>query len=461
MIQNHKMSDDSSLSSESTFDEDRDKYSVDDYQYDPEGHLPGCDYDTDFRGLCIFPYHPTPPPSEWKALGEAMGRSTEIEYLRVSIDGLEEDDEIASADNLEAFISGASNNRSLKILMLEDYDFSRVRLGLLHPFIIENDNLVKFSLSSCQFALHDLQMLSAAFSQRRNPTSIKVLDISGSNIVHRNTSSVIKPPPSPDESIPVVIDICGYCPRIQKLDLSHNRIGSHGFGILATFLANPECKLRHLCLAGMNDDGARVITNSLVGNKKLKTLEVFDRGLSTTSITSEGWKYFLGILRHKSNINATSNSNHTLCKLWDPSFSYDPSHYLPEELRKCLAWNKDEYNYKQKVIQNKIFYFHLNDNVDMFAEDQEILPNLLEWIGDYNPCSYDERITSKTAFYRVIKSYPDLCNYPTYDRKMRNQLEAENTTINTENARLRAENSKLKAQNEELLRKIEQLTMES
>ena len=129
---------------------------------------------------------------------------------------------------------------------------------------------------------------------------------------------------------------------------------------------------------------------------------------------------------------------------------------LPEDLLLCLNFN--EAKDKRSVIRKKILHFHLN-NMDLFAEDQEILPDLLEWIGNYNPCSYDERITSKTAFYRVIKSYPDLCNYPTYDRKMRNQLEAENTTINTENARLRAENSTLRAENEELLRKIEQLTM--
>lgn len=84
--------------------------------------------------------------------------------------------------------------------------------------------------------------------------------------------------------------------------------------------------------------------------------------------------------------------------------------------------------------------------MDLFAEEQEILPNVLGWIGkDYDMCSRDDKITRDTAFYRIMKSHPDLCNVITFDRKMRYQLEAEVAT--------------LKAENEELRRKVEQLTM--
>jgi len=75
-----------------------------------------------------------------------------------------------------------------------------------------DDDIVKLRLSSCNFGTHDLQMLAAAFSQRRNPTSIKALGISGNNIV--------------DESVPVIIDICGHCPCLQQLYLGFSRIGS-------------------------------------------------------------------------------------------------------------------------------------------------------------------------------------------------------------------------------------------
>jgi len=96
----------------------------------------------------------------------------------------------------------------------------------------------------------------------------------------------------------------------------------------------------------------------------------------------------------------------------------------------------------------------LNDDEklsSLIGTDQEILPNLLGWIGkDYHTYP-DENIIRKTAFYRIIRSYPDLCSFESYDRKMRRQLEVENATI-------KAENASLKAENNELRRKIEQLT---
>ena len=251
------MSDDASVSSYESLE---DKYIL---TYDNYQHEEMLFRLSSLRGFQICPYDPSPSETEWRDLGQAIGRSTKIECLRVSMDGLEENDVIASADNLEAFIGSISNNRSLKELMLEIYDFRVARLGLLHPFVIENDNLVKLSLVSCNFSLHDLHMLAAAFSQRRNPTSIKALDISGDYIS--------------DESVPVIIDICGHCPSLQQLDLGYSGLGNRGLIILATLLANPECKLKNLSLAGMNgidDEVARVLANSLVNNNDLKMLDL-------------------------------------------------------------------------------------------------------------------------------------------------------------------------------------------
>ena len=205
----------------------------------------------------------SPTVENWMELGRFIGGSKSIECLQISLDGLDEvEDEIAIAgtENLEAFISSVANNRSLKDLWLDEYDFSRARLSILHPFVIENDNLVSLSLHSCNFGLHDLQMLAAAFSQRRNPTSMQVLCMSGSNITH--------------ESVPMIIDICCHCPRLQQLDLGYSSIGTRGLRILSTgLLANPECKLRHLSLAGIggvDDNMAQLLANSLVSNNKTK-----------------------------------------------------------------------------------------------------------------------------------------------------------------------------------------------
>ena len=162
--------------------------------------------------------------------------------------------------------------------------------------------------------------------------------------------------------------------------MGFSRIGSRqSFRLLATLLANPRCTLKDLCLAGnygIDDEVARVLANSLVNNNKLKRLDLgFSR---TNSVTLIGWEYFLDILRHKTNINTTSSSNHTLCSLWD---RYTMSSGLPNELRVCLQIN--EYKNKKDVIREKIFHYHLNDSdlAPLFGADQEVLPDLLGWIG--------------------------------------------------------------------------------
>ena len=397
--------------------------SYDSVHYNVVSYLHHSKYDTitrqlldnTLKGLDIMDaYNPPPTFMQWRALAQLIGRNTHIEYFQFSNDG---QDEQGFAVHLETFLSDITKNRSLKILLLEEHDFSNgTRLSVLHPFVIENDNLAKFSLSSCNCNNHDLQMLAAAFSQRRNPASIRVLDISGSYIV--------------DESVPIIIDICGYCPRIQQLELSYSNIGIQSFRTLATFLSNPECKLRRLDLNGINaldDNTAEILANSLVNNNKLETLCLsYD-----CNITTIGWGCFLGILRSTSDINATSNSNHTLCILWATTAPND----LPTDFEYCLQLNKEKD--KKNVIRQKIFHFHLNNDVKLSTlagKDQEILPNLLGWIGKaYNANENGIiRSRSRTAFYRIIRSFPELCGFETFDRKVRRQLEAENTTIKAE-----------------------------
>ena len=111
---------------------------------------------------------------------------------------------------------------------------------------------------------------------------------------------------------------------------------------------------------------------------------------------------------------------------------------------------------RKEVIRRKIFHYHLNSNENLssiIGTDQDILHHILGWIGkDYNVYFRTESIIKSTAFYRIIRKFPDLCGFETLDRKMRRQLEVENATI-------KAENANLKAENNELRRKIEQLTI--
>ena len=426
--------DDSSISSFESIDENEIKT----YNTDEHG-LFLHELDTTLKGLDVCPYDPFPSVTDWRALGQAIGASTSLQYLYLCTDLDFETEDIATTDNLEAFIRGIAQNRSIKELEIQEYDFSRARLESIHPFIINNDKLEKLGITNCGFGQHDLQLLASAFSQRRKPTSIKHLGIEGINI--------------DDESVPILVEICGYCPRLQQLDLtySHQTIGIRGWTHLATFLEDPRCSIKCLELADVNDEGCRVLANSLVNNKNLRTLAVIDFSSDTTTMTSIGWECFLSILRNTSDINSTLNSNHSLERLWNPRNEAPDD--IPEDLLFCLQSNRSRD--KKKVIRKKIFHYHLNNNEKLssiIGTDQDILPHLLGWIGkDYKAHFITQSIIRMTAFYRIIRKFPDLCSFLTIDRKIRYQLETENATI-------KAENANLKAENEELRQKIEQLT---
>ena len=390
------------------------------------------------RKLTLYPYLPTLSVEEWLTLGRSIGTNTNLENLNISLDGNDpEEDEMMSTENLDEFCIGMSHNRSLKFLFLEEFDFSRARLMLLHPVVIENDKLSDFQLHTCGLSVEDIQGLANAFSRRRNPASITTIALSGR---HQIT----------DEFVPAIVELCGHCPRLQKLDLSFCEIGNQGCNELALLLQHPESKLKCLILndnAAIRDDGAEVLANAIINNKKLRRLE-----LGGCTITARGWDCFSRALCDTTSINATHHqSNHTLVRLW---WDYDANKMMSyEDLSFCLGANigRD----KRMTARKKIFHFHLNGNFDtspFLDMDLEVLPYALGWIGKDGYANDISRKIRWSAFYRILRNAPDICSFLTFDRKVRNQLEVENAALKAKIEEERAENEKLKQQ-------IEQLTL--
>jgi len=71
---------------------------------------------TILKALAIRPYDPTPSVTEWREVGQAIGTSTSLECLIVNMEELDEEDDIATTDNLDAFVRGIAQNRSIKEL---------------------------------------------------------------------------------------------------------------------------------------------------------------------------------------------------------------------------------------------------------------------------------------------------------------------------------------------------------
>ena len=390
------------------------------------------------RKLTLYPYDPPLSVEDWLTLGRSIGTNTNLKNLHIGLDGNDpEEDEMMSNENLEAFCVGMSYNRSLNFFFMEEFDFSRARLELLHPFLIENDNLSDFQLHVCGLSVEDIQRLANAFGQRRNPASIATIALTGRDEIT-------------DESVPAVVGLCGHCPRLQKLYLGYSGIGNQGCNELALLLQHPESKLKCLILnknTAIGDEGAQVLANAIMNNKKLKRLE-----LSGCSVTAGGWNCFFRTLCDPTSIDATQyQSNHTLVSLWWSI--YNNAMVSCEDLSFCMLANTEID--KRMTARKKIFHFHLNGNFDtspFLDMDLEVLPYALGWIGKDGYANDISRKIRWSAFYRILRNAPDICSFLTFDRKVRNQLEVENAALKAKIEEERAENGKLKQQ-------IEQLTL--
>lgn len=406
--------------------------------------------DPNTKKLGFYPYSPVLSPYQWISLGCDIGRNTNLKKLNIYADGLEEGHhQIASTGNLESFCMGLSHNRSLNYLFMEEFDFSRARLQLLRPFLIENSNLTDLRLHACGLSLQDIEMLADAFRQRRNSASIRYLGLTGREEIN-------------DESVPAIVELCSYCPRLKKIDLEYSGIGDQGCTYLATMLENPECRLKCLDLTGnmgIGDKGVRVFANALsTTNRTLKRLAI--GSYDGDNITQQGWDSFLDVTR-STTCKATWNCNHVLERL--SKVRVQKKDKRSHELKFCLQANAEMD--KVRAVRKKIIHCNLSCNFNLSSfEDMSILalPIVLGWVGV--ECEEDDqemRLSSRTAFFHILRSFPELCSFPSNERKMRLQLELENATLKANLEEGETEKIEMKAEIAKLKQRIDALMLEN
>ncbi|KAL9180605.1 hypothetical protein ACHAXT_011058 [Thalassiosira profunda] len=354
----------------------------------------------------IYPSYKVPPPDDFIPLGTNIGNNTRLTYFHLCGDGLEDDDEIASKESLEAFCEGFSRNGSLKNVLIEHFNFHRANLATLHPFVVNNDNLSEMQLHSCKLEAADLEQLADAFRRRSNPSSITTIGIGGPSIT--------------DDSTHAIARICDYCPQLETLDLSQSRIG---------------------------DRGAQELSGAVTDNETLKNMYLDGNPQITPGF---GWFGFYLALGDNVSINATYQSNHTLEKLGKGD---DDRTGLPAEVMSLLQLNRGAD--KTSVARKKIFHNHLGDNfevtpfLDMLCSDMEekLLPSVLGWIGkDWHLVTCEDQRTRLSTFFQIVQNVPSICSF-----SIVSQLRAENASLKADNASLRHENEELKRQIEKLL----------
>ena len=148
--------------------------------------------------------------------------------------------------------------------------------------------------------------------------------------------------------------------------------------------------------------GRFIFANALASNRKLKTLDLCDNG-----ITAEGWSSFSKVLCDTSSVNNTFLSNHTL-----ESLGHGVQITCLPMSESLLALNRSSEDKKQ-VAMKKILKHHQHFDMQPFFEwDLKVLPLAVDWferarsIEAIDEAGIDKR--KLDAIYQFIRAMPDV-----------------------------------------------------
>ena len=257
----------------------------------------------------------------------------------------------------------------------------------------ENNNLTELSIHYADLRNGGENVIATTV---RNSTNLKDIDIYGCNVT--------------DEQLMPMIDAIRHH-SLEELRLHENRIGNTGCEAIITLLSDKNSSLHTLGLNNnrIGNEGGISIANSLVNNKVLRNLFMYDHP------TDQGtWDAFARILCNKSSINSIYSSNHTLEKIVF-------THQISSELDSLLDLN--EGTNKINVAIKKILKYHPNIDMEPLFEwnmegegerDLKALPYVVAWFnraeeaveGDEEGGSYNIDERKLTAIYQFARAMP-------------------------------------------------------
>ena len=213
------------------------------------------------------------------------------------------------------------------------------------------------------------------------------------------------------------------CCNLTELNLSHNRsITASGLASLASLLRAECCSLCTLSLyfIRLDNDGAAVLANGLIGNKLLRNL-----GFDSSRITARGWAAFSKLLCDTSNVNNTYRSNHTL-----EHIGIGGGYSTPSDILEVLKWNQ---SLERSATICKILRSHPDiDVTPWFQWEMKCLPLVVAWLEKAKP--YLDNVNESTesfqrrqlsTVYKFVRGMPLLAANGYHSQKMKdNQSDA-------------------------------------
>ena len=155
--------------------------------------------------------------------------------------------------------------------------------------------------------------------------------------------------------------------KIEHLDLSVNNIGRSGYESIANLLQEPNSSINNISLSccNMGNNCATILAQALVGNSKLKRLDLTHNG-----ITESGWNAFSPIL--------SNSSNQTLLSLGDGAKN------MPTTLPTLLKLN-------HVVDMEPLFKLDSEDD----ERNLKALPPVIDWFGRIGQTTKKEEVVNK------------------------------------------------------------------
>ena len=278
-----------------------------------------------------------------------------------------------SHDLIESgFIEGLNRNSSISLLQLNLLDQDgghELEHALLNAYQEDNSNLTRLAIIGDLITNIGQNLVEQTTATLRMCTNVQEFTWFGCNMTNEQLAPIVS----------VVREHCG----LEKLVLSHNRIGDAGCEALASLIEDPNSNLRILDIGGnpIGNDGASTITNALARNKRLLQLSL--GGDNDQIDPSSVGDMFSHLLCNTTSINSTYTSNHTL------QAAVHCLRALPQHaqyhIRSLLGMNRGTNN-KSHVAMKKILRYHPNIDISpMFEWDSKgeqtlkALPYVVAW----------------------------------------------------------------------------------
>ena len=306
-------------------------------------------------------------------------------------------------------------------------------LRFLSSSLTRFDTLEAIEFGDCEFSSTNVELLILAL---RGHLRLSSIDLSNNTVTGGGLAALASLVSKPNSSLihlnlrhcslddvgaGILASALGRNSTIQHLNLAQNRsITVTGWRSFSAVLQNPNSVLETVNLGfnSIDDDTLVCFANSLINNSKLKEL-FLDNGqygqYNTTAITR--WDALPNVLCNKSSIDATSNSNHTLQRIfqrWNVAESQ-----LPSDLSTLLLLNR--VHTKVEAARLKIIKAHFSGDFCMqpFIDmNLKVLPHVIAWMAKFEyGRSMMYHFVRNTSFIVDIRGGYKSCNEPKSKRQ--------------------------------------------